>query len=175
MNKGTTGNSEIKYLRTLLLLYLYYYTDVKLFMDLKIPTNDIFKHNTSANSLEHLDGFLEKSTSLTIHYHLHYQALGRSLVDYKKKEVLHRVLIIVWSLLANMFLFQWGTLIVKLKRRISFYPRWFSNHVHILASPTPRLFSVVWFKSRETAASGNPPHLGGYMILGWIWVLTYLG
>lgn len=92
-------------------------------MDLKIPTNGIYKHNTSADSLEDFGGFLEKSTSLTIHYHLHYQAHGRRSVDYKKKDVLHRVLIIVWSLLANIFLFQWDTFIVKLKRRISFYPR----------------------------------------------------
>lgn len=77
------------------IIVVYYYTNVKLFMVLKIPTNSILKHNTSADILEDLDGFLEKSMSITIHYHLHYQPLGRSLVDSRKNDVLCRMLIIV--------------------------------------------------------------------------------
>jgi len=57
-----------------------YYAIVKLFMVLKIPTNCIFKHNTSADSLEDLDGFLEKRMSNN-DLLPHYQDLGTSLVD----------------------------------------------------------------------------------------------
>lgn len=39
-------------------------------MVLKITINCMLKHNTSADSLEDLDGFLEKSMSVTIHYHI---------------------------------------------------------------------------------------------------------
>lgn len=64
-------------------------------MVLKIATNCILKHNTSADGLEDLGGFLEKRMSVTVLYHLHYQAHERSLVDSRKNDILCRMLIIV--------------------------------------------------------------------------------